>query len=241
MGAMKTLGIVIVVVLLVAVLALGYLGFIPGLSDLLGATKPKDLGVKSTGADLASINAKTGVTYTALPSGTAAAKSEVVSGSKPLQTTVTQEELTAMVNDHSGKWKAYPASNVQVKINQDGTMEMTGTLRLDRLDNYVAATGATGEQVQQILATAKTLGSNPSFYGKWDIDVTNGQVTGTIDKITIGNLDLPQDQIQANKALIFQAIQGRLHELNINAAKITVTNGKLSFDGTVPTQVALAP
>jgi len=241
MGAMKILGIIIVVVLLVAILALGYLGFVPGLSDLLGSTKPKDLGVRYTSADLASINAKTGVTYTTLPSSTVASKSEVVTGSKPLQTTVTQEELTAMVNDHSSKWKAYPASDIQVKINQDGTMEMTGILRLDRLENYVAATGATGEQIQQILSTAKTLGSNPRFYGKWDIDVTNGQVTGNIDMITIGNIDLPQNQIAENKAILFQAIQSRLQKLNINAKSITVSNGKLNFDGSVPTQVALVP
>jgi hypothetical protein len=240
MGFMKTLGI-IVVVLLVAVLVLGYLGFVPGLSDLMGSTKPRDLGVKYTSADLSSINSKVGVTYTTLPGSTPAAQSEIVSGSKALQTQVTQEEITALVNDHSGKWKAYPVSDAQVKINQDGTMEMSGVLRMDRLDNYVAATGATGEQVQQVLTTAKSLGSNPRFYGKWDIDVTNGQVTGNIDQITIGNLDLPQDQVQANKALILQAIQGRLHELNINAKTITVSNGKLVFDGTVPTQVALAP
>ena len=241
MGALKTLGIIVVVVLLVAILALGYLGFVPGLSDLLGSTKPKDLGVRYTSADLASINAKTGVTYTTLPSSTVASKSEVVTGSKSLQTTVTQEELTAMVNDHSSKWKAYPASDVQVRINQDGTMEMTGILRLDRLENYVAALGVTGEQIQQVLSPAKALSTNPRFYGKWDIDVANGQVTGKIDMITIGNLDLPQDQIAANKAILFQAIQSRLQKLNINAKSISVSNGKLNFDGSVPTQVALAP
>lgn len=241
MGAMSKLIAVVVVVLVVAVLVLGYLGFVPGLSDLMGATKPVDLGVRYTSADLASINSKVGVTYTALPAGTPAAQSEVITGSKPLQTTVTQEELTALVNDHSGKWKGYPVSDAQVKIESDGTMKMSGLLRLDRLDNYVAATGATGEQVQQILSTAGTLGANPRFYGEWKLDVVNGQVVGDVDKITIGNLDLPQDQVQANKAILLNAIEGRLSQLHIGANSITTSNGNLNFSGTVPTQVALAP
>jgi hypothetical protein len=238
---MKTIGIIVVILLIGAVLVLGYMGFVPGLSELIGSTKPKDLGVRYTSADLASLNAKTGVTYTSLPSSTPAAQSEVVSGSKPLQAAVTQEELTAMVNDHSGKWKAYPVSDAQVKINNDGSMEMAGTLRVDRMDNYVAATGATGEQVQEILSTAKTLGANPSFYGKWDLQVVNGEVTGDIEKLTIGNVDIPQSQLDEYKPLLFDAIEVRLNQLNIDASSISVTNGKLNFNGSVPTQVALAP
>ena len=116
-----------------------------------------------------------------------------------------------------------------------------GRLRLDKFDNYVAATGATGEQVEQVLSTISNLGTNPSFYGKWDLDVTNGQVSGTIEKVTIGNIDLPADQIQANKDLLFEAIEGRLQQLHIEADTITVSNGQIVFNGSVPTQVALAP
>jgi len=238
---MKTIGVIIVILLIGAVLVLGYMGFVPGLSDLMGTNKPRDLGVKYTNSDLASINAKTGVTYTTLPSSTPAEDSEVVSGSHPLQTTVTQEEITAMVNDHSGKWKAYPVSDAQVKINDDGTMEMTGVLRVDRLEEYIAATGASGEEVEQALSAAKTFGANPSFYGKWDLQVVNGQVTGDIEKLTIGNVDVPQNQLDEYKPLLFDAIEGRLRQLNIDATSITVTNGRLNFNGSVPTQVALAP
>ncbi len=238
---MSKLIAVIVVVLIAVILILGYMGFVPGLSDLMGSTKPVDLGVRYTSADLASINSKVGVTYTTLPASTPAAQSEVVTGSKPLQTQVTQEELTALVNDHSGKWKGYPISDAQVKIEQDGTMKMSGTLRLDRLDNYVAATGATGEQVQQVLSAAKAVGANPRFYGEWKLNVVNGQAVGDVNKIKIGNFDLPQDQVQANKALLLDAIEGRLSQLHIGANSITVSGGKLNFSGVVPTQVALAP
>jgi hypothetical protein len=120
-------------------------------------------------------------------------------------------------------------------------MEMTGKLRIDRLDNYARATGATGEQVEQLLNTAGSLGSNPSFYGKWDIDVVNGHAVGNIDKLTIGNLDVPQDQLQEYEGLILQAVDARLQDLNIDAQSITVSNGNLSFNGSIPTSVALAP
>lgn len=241
MSIIKKIVIVAAIILLVGVLVLGYLGFVPGLSDIMGTNKPRDLGVKYTSADLNSINSKTGVVYSSLPASTTPEQSEKVSGSKPIQIQVTESELTAMVNDHASKWKYYPVSDVQIKIESDGSMKMSGILKIDRLNGYVQATGKTGEQVEQALSMAKTLGSNPRFYGEWKLNVVNGQVSGDIKSIQIGNIDAPQDQIQSYKNLIFSAIEGRLNQLQINAKTITVNNGKLIFDGDIPTQVALAP
>ena len=42
----------------VGVLAVGYLGFLPGVSDAMGTNKPVDLGVKPTPADLDSARRK---------------------------------------------------------------------------------------------------------------------------------------------------------------------------------------
>jgi len=60
------LGIILLVVI-AAVLVLGFLGFIPGVSALFGANKPRDLGVKYTEADLQEIRTKTQVKYLVLP------------------------------------------------------------------------------------------------------------------------------------------------------------------------------
>jgi hypothetical protein len=112
---------------------------------------------------------------------------------------------------------------------------------MKRLDGYVQATGASGEQVQQILSVIGSLPGNPKIYAEWKIKVVNGKLVGDVNKITVGNLDLPQDQIQANKDTILSAIQNRLDELHIKVNSITVSNGVLNLDGTIPAQVSLAP
>ena len=45
-----------------AVLALGYLGFVPGVASLFGSDKPRDLGIKATAADLQSANSNDKIT-----------------------------------------------------------------------------------------------------------------------------------------------------------------------------------
>jgi flagellar basal body-associated protein FliL len=53
--------IIILILVLTPVLVLGYLGFIPIVSDIMGANKPKDLGVRVTEQDFISTSQKLGI------------------------------------------------------------------------------------------------------------------------------------------------------------------------------------
>ena len=65
---MKKILLRVLIPILVIVLIIGYLGFIPGISNLFGSNKPKDLVVKYTLADLESAKKKTNFKFTELNS-----------------------------------------------------------------------------------------------------------------------------------------------------------------------------
>jgi len=61
MDFIKKFAVGLIVIIIVIVLGLGYLGFVPRVSKMLGSDKPRDLGIRYTEADLNSIISKNGV------------------------------------------------------------------------------------------------------------------------------------------------------------------------------------
>ena len=67
------IGILTVVVVLV--LVAGYFGFVPGISNIFGSNKPRDLGVTATLANYSSVTAKDNIQRVDLPADTPPAQS----------------------------------------------------------------------------------------------------------------------------------------------------------------------
>ena len=74
-------------VVLLIILVAGYLGFVPGLSSILGASSPKDLGIRPTAADYAAASAKLGRTLTPMAGNLPPESSVKYSGSHPVART----------------------------------------------------------------------------------------------------------------------------------------------------------
>jgi hypothetical protein len=225
---------------IVVIIVLGYYGFIPGLSNIMGINKPKNLGITYSTSDLDSIYEKAQVTFTNLPSNSPPGSSEEVSGSQSIQITVTDEELTAMLNDHSRKWKYYPLTDIELKIEEDGTVKMSGVLIIDRLDGYMEETGLASGYEDQINRYKGIFKSNPKFYGEWDMQIIEGQVVGDVNKFQIGNFNLNQNQIDQYEGQLHGMIEERLGQLGITVNSVTTENCDMVFDGTIPTHVAVA-
>ena len=104
MKFLKGLAITIGALVIIAVLVLGYLGFVPGVSNIFGSNKPKDMGVTYTTADYASAHARNGTTHSVLPAGSV--PSITFSGSHQVNTVYTQAEINALLNNR--QWTNYP-------------------------------------------------------------------------------------------------------------------------------------
>lgn len=120
---MKLIGriffLAILLLILAPILVLGYFGFIPGVSNLFGSNKPRDLKIRYTEENRLAARAKTKVEYGELSADTPASTSLVRTGSRPVKFEMSSAEVTSLMNNRP--WKYFPYSDVQVKFNADGS------------------------------------------------------------------------------------------------------------------------
>jgi hypothetical protein len=222
-----------VAIAVVVVLALGYLGFMPGVSNLFGSNKAKDLGVTFTSADLKSARAKTGVINTDLSSSAAAQDSLKFGIPRKVDATFTQAECNALLNNHP--WKYYPLKDIQLKINADGTAEFSAILIKDRLQGYAEALKISDGDIQVLNEYLNKVPENPAFYIKGTGGITNNQITGMdVEDFKVGNLSFTQ-QIQDNESSLASAGATLMRSIiGMNIESLQIVNGSIKFKGTLP-------
>lgn len=241
MGFLSKIILALVIVLILGVLVVGYFGFIPGLSDVMGANKPRDLGIKYTASDLTSANSKLGVSIKTLPATENGYNSLTRSGEKQVTTSLTSAELTALFNDHSQKWKYYPIKDIQAKIGADGTIEMSGVLLVNRFGGLADALGIPEGERSQVRPYLSYVNSNPSIYIKGRLSVANNVVQSDVEEIQVGRFTVPVDQIQNIQPIIEQFIQDRADGKIIHLNSASFSGGKANIDALIPQEVGLTP
>lgn len=224
----------LILVAAAVVLGLGYLGFVPVVAGVFGSDRPRDLGVKVTPTDLQSAIAKHGVKLAELPPTTPPRDSIKYSGQKAVNGAFTDEELTALAQ--SSKWIHNPFGDVQIKIGNDGSFEVSGTLRVSRLQDYAAATGVTSDVVDMVMERLRIVpNSNPPFYLKARGSVTNNHVSGDVQQLEIGRFSVPSNLISDNKAAIIAFLDDKITKIpGLSVRSATLNNGTVQFDGTLP-------
>ena len=211
MSAIKVIGIGVIVLVLLSVLVLGYLGFVPIVSDLMGTNKPKDLGVSYSQTNYASGMDKVPGAIVLNPEYLCATCEYTSTGSVAVNTAFTQEEFTAMMNKRNST--VGPLRDAQFKFNADGTVEASGLLIDPRITGPV--------------------------YVKGRIDYANGKSAALkLDSAQIGNLELPQDQAEIAEQITNDIIQKTFAQNpGLSITSISIEEGKVNFNGTLPKEV----
>lgn len=233
------IGIGVVVVVIVAILVLGYLGFVPLLSDLMGVNNPVNLGVKYTQSDLDSARSKLGLTID--NSSSSNSTSIKILKTAPVKTQLNSAEVTALINYIADNWKNSPIKNIQVLINSDGSVEVSGTIIPNRFDGFAAAVNMSNSTLNDIKPLVSMVQTNPSFYTKFSFSITNGTVSSSFNTIQIGKVTVPADDMAK--------VQPAFNNFVTNIAKppmnllgnVSFENGEMIVDGTIPTQIYIAP
>lgn len=255
---MKKAGKVILLVLIVIILGivsmLGSLGFIPGLAGLMGANKPKNLGVVVSTTDLDSARSKTKLIYGILPDSTPIEQSIQRIGQQKATFSLTSAEVTALLNNRP--WKYWPVKNVQLKINDDGSAELSCVVVKEKLRGFAIANGIPADAVDMGL---KFIPADPAVYVKATTALTDNRVSQfDIQAVSLGRFSLPVDKLlawtrtrfiptayasgsisylynyQGKKDLIINFINERLSKIQGFFAKsANFKDGKLNFDGTL--------
>lgn len=228
-------------VVLVIVLVLGYFGFIPVLSGLMGANSPRDLGVTYTQEDIDSVNAKLGVTYTELPPGTPDAQSLIMSDFRPTSGTFTDNELTALFNEHSDQWGNYPMSDIQVKIGDDGGIEMSGVIEMDRLKGFADSKGYDEATRSEIRPYLRYLPAKTAIYVKGNLNVANGVVSSDVESLKIGRLTVGSGQLSQLAFALESYIAQVIGSPRLVLRNVAFQDGQCTLEGDIPKQVAFSP
>ncbi len=215
MGLLKLIGMGFVAVIVAIVLFVGYLGFVPGVSDLMGTNKPRDLGVKYSDADYNSLLGKLpGMAITNMEDVCLGCPHKV-SGSVPANAKVSQEEFSALLN--KGNKKSGLVKDIQVKFNSDGTVEASGKAVDPRLS-------------APIYAKAKPVVCGPRC------------ITFEIDSAEAGRLGVSGEQLEAARGMLDEVSQGFFdRNPGLTIESLSVEGGKMNFKGTVPEKIEGIP
>ena len=224
--ALIIVGSIIVVLILVA----GYFGFIPGLANAMGANKAKDLGIKYTQDDLDKARQLTKIDLQNLSDSNT---SLGFSGQQEITGNYTSQMITAMIS--SAKYKYYPLSNTQVRINNDGTMEAAGNISIAKLVKWSNDLGADKNITNQATSYTKIISSNPSFYLKGKMEVSSNQISLNVSEARISRFSAPSNIISQYQGQLADFVEQRIAKvpgMDIKSAK--VENNELKIDGTYP-------
>lgn len=237
----KIFATVILFLIITITLVAGWLGFIPGLSDLMGANKPRDLGIKYTKADYESYQRKAEASFLDLDDAPSIQNNfgdklifdrfKYVEG-----LSLTQEEITATVNEIG--WALMPISNAQVRIS-DSIVEISGNLNLDYMvefTDFIGGIGYNKKDIQKAVSFAKNLSNRPPIYVKVNASVIEDNLSLKLEDIKIGRISAPHDIAEK---VLSTGTANAIHKIEKLETKSATFegDGTLKFDGTYPTIV----
>ncbi len=232
MKIVKFLLVSILILILIVILVLGYFGFIPALSNLMGTNKPRDLGVMYSEEMYLSGLEKSGVEIKTLP----ISSGETISyeGSHSVTASFTDDELTS--NSHwKEEWSDFPIREVQVRINDDNSAEVSGVLVLDKMDDFLATMNISPEGYREALSRAKIPITDIAFYGKGTGVARNNSLEISISAVEVGRFPVPigiVDEYQDDLASFGETLMTRIPGFSVNEALFE--NGSIFFNGTLP-------
>lgn len=230
---MKKLLIILTILVIIPVLTLGYLGLVPGISDAFGTNKPKNLGVQFSSQDLDQANQKTQVEISSLPESTLVGKSLVYEGQHEAELTLTSQEITAMANN--SKWKYNPLSQVQIRINPDGSAEASGYIDFNTAKSYALSFGVSSNDIDKVLEKFPIPQTKFPFYIKGAGSVNNDQIELDISNLKLANIPVPANIIDQYLQPALSFVEDKyLNNDSVNIQTLENKNGQAHFKGTLP-------
>lgn len=229
---MKKLFLSLGILVLLVVMLITYLGFMPVLSPILA--KPMDLGIKTDQSLADAIGGPYGLKNN-LPGGVAQPGIEPqYSGSVPVTVSLSSQEITTIVDS----WASYPASpisDVQIRINPDGSGEMSGMLKISAAVDMGRQLGYSDEQIEAARQWAKFMADEVPFYAQARGEVSDNQVQIEPAKAQLGNITLPKALMGQVAGAVADAIGRRIDQVpGAYVESLTLDEGKVNFQGTVP-------
>ena len=221
---------------IVGVIVLG-LGFIfPGL------LWQQSLGISYTTEDYNSILEKLSYIKDAAPTeGTESDYTYIYGSIKPVDVEFTSEELTAFFNENRPSY--YALKNVQIRINNDGTIEASANANVDYFLDEVLGGEYSRYQINQQIPALGMLPSNVNLYLKFSGSVTDNKTTIDVSSASVQGIEIPSVYVNSSEAMSVLS-SGCDNVMNTFSSKtgstfnkISVEGGVIKFKGSVPSSL----
>ena len=199
--------------LALGILTVGYLGFIPGVSDAMGTNKPIDLGVVYSPTDLSSIKEKL---------------TKISTASKPTQIQLTSNELTALLVDQAEKSESIPIQQSQVKVTETG-VQVSGVLDVEKFRKISETSEISASLKSRIEAAVNLVKTNPSIYMDISISIQDGELQTMINQAKIGQISIPMEQLKSNAGLLTEELKQALESSGVKIQNLKAVNGKIDI------------
>jgi hypothetical protein len=221
----------ILLLLIGAVILLGYFGLFPALSNIMGTNKPRDLGMHYSEVNFNSALNKSEVEIEKL----AAEDPRLIAyeGSHKVNTSFTDEELTA--HAYNKDWVGYPVSDMQVRINDDDTAEVSGMLELTKIGPFLEAMDISQADFEKALTKANIPLKDVPFYAKGYGSASNNTLDIHMTNFEVGRFPVPKnilDQYQDELTDFGYSIMDNVPGFSVSEARFE--NGAIYFDGQLP-------
>jgi hypothetical protein len=228
---------IIIVLVLLPVLWAGWLGIVPGLSSIMGARNPKDLGVRYDIQDVESYKKKTSIVFkdydVAPPNPLRPTEKSVLDSPVTSNLNLSQEELTAAINSLGWDW--LPIEKMQVRLSQD-IIELSGILNTDNIQEFqqkISGGNVTGD-VKNAISWAKRLGDGAPVYAIGSASIKNNQLSFRLLQAEIGRFKIPLGKTGSD---LSKGTKANIHADNLNIINAELKQGVLAFDGTYPSVI----
>lgn len=239
-GTTKILLTIALILLIPLLLVGGWLGFVPGLSNIMGARSVKDLGVTYTEQDYESYLDKTSTEFLNIndaPAQPDSPNKKVVFADQATaeNMTLTQEEITAAINESGWIWM--PLTDVQVRMN-DGGVEVAGRLNTDHLQSFITYIGGIDVdpgQVESAIGWAERLLGSAPVYLRVDTSISDGSLQLSLAEGNIGRFSIPTEIGNTVLRTGTESVLSNTPLLDISSVQFQ--DGSLQFSGTYPSTV----
>ncbi len=198
-------------------------------------SRPKNLGIVFSEQAYKEGLAKTGTTHKALAMSDIKSPTDrfVRSGKHTVTTTFTSQEITSACQRIA--WVDFPFSDVQVKINSDGTGESTGLIKMSKIYDFAQALGFSKEQVDKAKSTFNVPSIDIPYYIKASGGVVDNKVSFELKDLNLYGVTVPANIISQASPAAEIALQQMLNkDPSVTIKKLELQPDKVYFDGTFP-------
>lgn len=226
----------LVIFILLPLLVLGWMGLVPGLSNLMGTSKPRDLGVSYNRTDLDRYKQKTNIKLKPLTQApvsvfNASQKSLLTNPITTNKLVLTQNELTAALNNLELHW--LPMTNIQAKISNDN-LEISGKLNSAKIDDfrsYLNKNGNINNDAKRSIDWARRFSNNAPIYIKAKASITDNILSFNLSQAQIGRVNIPLGDLGNS---LSDSPLVNVGAINFDAKQAKLSAGQLEFVGTYP-------